>query len=517
MKSNRYNHFLLLGLAGILLIVDAFYVTYSFFINKELFDLVGIIFVVVNSIAIVIMAIFAGVFFVRTSKERKMLIRQNIYNFNRKIAFSNFDLFVTNIATRYLRLEKSKGEGYIISFSPFNDRTILEIEQSPIFTEYNGLFVDYISDYFKNNKEYKHRDYGYCYNDKSFVLFIRKPYAKVESLIKDFENEAYEIKSRKDFRIFVQPFFGVYKVDHPTKVSLFDAINNATIARRYAENNYEVSALYNETQEAKDKNNPSEITIDSILEGLKNNEFEVYYQPKFHLKSKKFIGAEALIRWRSSRFGFVRPDNFITLAENGGIIHDIDIYLLDKVCATIEEWKKRGREIIPISVNVSLYEFYEPAFVNDIQRVLEKHNVNPIYIEIEITEKTNSAYSFLIVNVLNKIKDMKIKILMDDFGTGFSNIVNLKKLPIDIVKLDKTLVDDIAFDIKEKEIVRAVILSCHAMNIQIIAEGADSKEQIQILSDLNCDIIQGYYYSQPLPKVEYERFLSNNDFEKKGK
>ncbi len=517
MKNNRYSHFLLIALAAALLITDVLFVFYSYFTNREIFDLVGIIFVSVNSVVIVSLAILAGIFFVNSSKDNKMLIRQNIYNFNRKTLFANFDIFVTRVAARYIKHAKTKDEGFIICFSPFNERTILEIESSPNYTEFNGLLVDYISDYFKQNKEYKRKDYEYCYDDQSFLLYIHKPYAEIEKLVRDFENEAYEIKSQKDYRIFVQPFFGIYRITDPLKVSLFDAINNAVIARRYGENNYEVSALYDETLESKSANNPTEITIDSILEGLKNNEFEVYYQPKFHLKSKKFVGAEALIRWKSKRFGFVRPDNFITLAENGGIIHDIDIYLLDKVCATIEEWKKRGREILPISVNVSLYEFYEPAFVNDIQHVLEKHNVNPIYIEIEITEKTNSAYSFLIVNVLNKIKDMKIKILMDDFGTGFSNIVNLKKLPIDIVKLDKSLVDDIAFDIKEKEIVRAVILSCHAMNIQIIAEGADSKEQIQILSDLSCDVIQGYYYSQPLPKPEYERFLSNNDFEKKGK
>jgi EAL domain-containing protein (putative c-di-GMP-specific phosphodiesterase class I) len=517
MKNKRYSYYLLIVLAALLLAVDAFYVTYGLVNNKEIFDTVGVIFLSINSAVIVIMVVIVIIFFVSGNNERNMIIRQNLYNFNRKILFSNFNTFVTLVGPRYLKVRKTHEEGYIICFSPFNDRTVLELESSPTYIQYNGLIVDYISSYFKNSHEFHRNDYEYCYSNKSFLMYVRKPYSVVEKIVRDFENEAYEIKAKNNFRIFVQPFFGIYKIQDADKVSLFDAINNTIVARRYGENNYEVSVLYDDTLDAHNKDNPNDITVESILEGLKENEFEVYYQPKFHLKSKKFVGAEALIRWKSKRFGFVQPDKFISLAENAGIIHDIDIYLLDKVCATIEEWKKRGREILPISVNVSLYEFYEPAFVNDIQSVLEKHNVNPIYIEIEITEKTNSAYSFLIVNVLNKIKDMKIKILMDDFGTGFSNIVNLKKLPIDIVKLDKSLVDDIAFDIKEKEIVRAVILSCHAMNIQIIAEGADSKEQIQILSDLACDVIQGYYYSQPLPKTEYERFLSNNDFEKKGK
>lgn len=517
MKNKRYIYYLLIIFAALLLTIDILYVVYGLITNKKIFDIIGIVLIVVISVVIILMIIIAVILFISGNHERNMIIRQNIHNFHRKTLFPNFNIFVTVVGPHYLKVSKSKGEGYIICFSPFSERTVLELESSPTYIQYNGLIVDYISNYFKNDRKFHRNDYEYCYSDKSFLLYIHKPYDVVENIIRDFENEAYEIKARNNFRIFVQPFFGVYKIVDADKVSLFDAVNNAIVARRYGENNYEVSILYNETIDTHNKDNPNDITVESILEGLKENEFEVYYQPKFHLKSKKFVGAEALIRWKSKLYGFVQPDKFISLAENAGIIHDIDIYLLDKVCATIEEWKKRGREILPISVNVSLYEFYEPAFVNDIQSVLEKHNVNPIYIEIEITEKTNSAYSFLIVNVLNKIKDMKIKILMDDFGTGFSNIVNLKKLPIDIVKLDKSLVDDIAFDIKEKEIVRTVILSCHAMNIQIIAEGADSKEQIKILSDLGCDVIQGFYYSQPLPKIEYERFLSNNDFEKKGK
>jgi len=510
MNSRKKTYYVFLVLSLLLFLSDLSSIIYNLLIEKGSFTGVNLVIVVINTTVLVLFVAFALAYVYKGSKERKILARQNFYNFRRAIYFDNFESFLNKVSPRYL---KKKDESYIISFAPFSDRTILELIQSPTIIEFYGLFVDFIRAYFRNDKNIRRLDYEVCYDNRSFVFYIRKPYSYIEKMIKDFEDEAYLIKSKYDFRIFIQPFFGIFKIENDD-VSLFDAVNNALIARRYGQSNYELSSLFDKKM-VKNDEIEGDISIESILEGLKNNEFEVYYQPKFHLKSKTFIGAEALIRWRSPKLGFVSPNKFITLAENGGIIHDIDAYLLDKVCADIEEWKKRGREILPISVNVSLYEFYEPTFVNDIQTIIERHKVNPIYIEVEITEKTNSAYSFLIVSVLKKIKDMKIKILMDDFGTGFSNIVNLKKLPIDIVKLDKSLVDDIAFDIKAKEIVRAVILSCHAMNIQIIAEGADSKEQIKILTELNCDTIQGFYYSQPRPKIEYERFLSNNDFETK--
>jgi len=515
MNKTRY-YYLILSLSFALFCSCVALVIYNVLITKATFDLVNIILGSLLIAILVALVIVTVRFFTISMRERSINNKANFFSFKRAIAFDNKEMFLTKVNVRYLT---RKNMVYIVTFTPFSDHTLFELIQSPTLVEFYGLFVDFINDYFrKENKDLKRFDYEYCYDDRKFIFYLNTKKEFLDKMISDFEQKTYEIKQNNDFRIFVQPFFGVYEanVDKKNEVGLFEAMNNSNIARRYGENNYEMNMTFNPNMIFNNEVS-GEITIESIMEGLKNNEFEVYYQPKFHIKNEKFIGSEALIRWNSSKFGFVSPNKFINLAENGGIIHDIDIYLLDKVCGNIEEWKKRGREVLPVSVNVSLQEFYVPTFVNDIQNILERHNVNPIYIEIEITEKSNSAYSFLIVSVLKKIEEMKIKILMDDFGTGFSNIVNLKKLPIDIVKLDKSLIDDIAFDLKSREIVHAVILSCHAMNIQLIAEGVDSKEQVKILKDLNCDVIQGFYYSQPLPKLEYERFLANNNFEKKGK
>ena len=145
----------------------------------------------------------------------------------------------------------------------------------------------------------------------------------------------------------------------------------------------------------------------------------------------------------------------------------------------------------------------------------EKYDVNPLLIEIEITEETTHANSFLVISILKKLKDMGLKILLDDFGLGFSNIKSMKILPIDIIKIDKSFIDEIVYDYKSREIVRAIISFGKALNLQVIAEGVVDAKQVEILKKMKCDQIQGFFYSKPIPKKEYESFLMNNQFEKK--
>ena len=253
----------------------------------------------------------------------------------------------------------------------------------------------------------------------------------------------------------------------------------------------------------------------AIVNALRNKEFIVYYMPKFHLQTKRFIGAEALVRWNSKDKGLISPIRFINFAENRGLIHEIDLYVLEQVCKDLEDQKKRGKRLLPVSINFSIYEFYTPTFLDDIKQVIEKYDVNPLLIEIEITEETTHANSFLVISILKKLKDMGLKILLDDFGLGFSNIKSMKILPIDIIKIDKSFIDEIVYDYKSREIVRAIISFGKALNLQVIAEGVVDAKQVEILKKMKCDQIQGFFYSKPIPKKEYESFLMNNQFEKK--
>ena len=171
--------------------------------------------------------------------------------------------------------------------------------------------------------------------------------------------------------------------------------------------------------------------------------------------------------------------------------------------------------MLPVSVNFSLYEFYSANFLDTIISILEEYNVPSNLIEIEITEATSQANSFLSISIIKKLKEKGIRVLMDDFGVGFSNLSNMKKIPFDAIKIDKSFIDDITYDEKAREIVRFLINLCKVNEMEVIAEGVDKKEQLELLRRLRCDTIQGFYYSQPLAKSDYEKFLVNNPFEKK--
>ena len=171
--------------------------------------------------------------------------------------------------------------------------------------------------------------------------------------------------------------------------------------------------------------------------------------------------------------------------------------------------------MLPVSVNFSLYEFYSPTFLDTIVSIREEYNVPSNLIEIEITEATSQANSFLSISIIKKLKERGIRVLMDDFGVGFSNLANLKKIPFDAIKIDKSFIDDIVDDVKAREIVKFLINLCKTNELEVIAEGVDNREQLEILKKIRCDTIQGFYYSQPLTKKDYEMFLVQNTFEKK--
>jgi EAL domain-containing protein (putative c-di-GMP-specific phosphodiesterase class I) len=524
----------------------------------------------------------------------------NYYYLKRNYNVMRFDEFIDIVYPRYVH---DKGNTFFVSFCAFNDVTLIDSNHSPSLVEYNGFFIDFVVKFFKESKVFKFSQYKYCFDNNTFLFYFDCEYNQIEKMMNAFEQEAYKIATDHDLRLFVQPVFGIYRVEKGifkkfnmeseikelnsnlrieqkskelvkieeayakkakeskkpsrndlkvhqiifdndvqenkdiaeaaskkvkllnrqigsnmrpvSQVSLFDAINAANIARLFAQNNYERNVIYT-SEMSVEGHIDSDRNVNNIVEGLRKGEFVVYYQPKFNLKSKKFSGTEALVRWDSSRFGIVSPLRFISVAEHSGIIHEIDMFVLEAVCKDIVNWSKRGHEILPVSVNFSLFEFFTPNFLEDIKALLEKYNVNPAYIEIEITEQTNSANSFLIISILKKIKAMNIKILMDDFGVGFSNINSLKKLPVDVIKLDKIFIDDIVTDIRSREMVNTIISFCHTLNLSVVAEGVDSEDKLNILKGFNCDVIQGFYYSKPLPKLELDRFLANNKFETKG-
>ena len=205
------------------------------------------------------------------------------------------------------------------------------------------------------------------------------------------------------------------------------------------------------------------------------------------------------------------PAKFIDEAEKAGLLNAIDIRIFECTIADISENLKRGRPVLPVSVNFSLYEFFSRKFIDTIMDTLKKYDVPARYLEIEITETTSQANKFLSLSVIKKLKSFGIRVLMDDFGVGYSQIENLQQVPFDAIKIDKSFSDRIITDKKTQSIVKYLIELAHINEIEAIVEGVETKEQVELLRKMKADTIQGFYYSKPVSFKEYNELLKEND------
>ena len=355
----------------------------------------------------------------------------------------------------------------------------------------------------------------FCYYHGVFLIYLNCSAEYLNELIDEIETRIYEILREKDFRLYIQPYFGIYNRRNENKEEhdiIYKVINYAMVAREIGENKFDSVTFYSDALSG----NKETTEYEAIINALNRNEFIVHYQPKFSLNTKQFVSAEALVRWNSPKNGLVSPIKFISEAENGGLIHRIDMFVLEQVCKDLNEAKRKGRRMLPVSINFSIYEFYAPDFVEDIIKTINQYKVNPSLIEMEITESVSGANSFVPISIIKQLKAFGLRILMDDFGVGYSNFNNIKNMPIDVLKIDKSFIDYIVDDEKSREIVKLLIDFAKSLNLESVAEGVSSKEQVDILRRYKCDTIQGYYYSQPISRSDYEKFLANNPFEKKG-
>ena len=500
-----YRIFIYSLLTLILCELVVFVILFSTQVFKDL-RLVGIIFA-----AVLAVEIFLWSFLVIQGIEVKSLIKQRkidcLYYLGQECDFNNYPVFEREVNKQ---IKRCKGrESFIISFTACSQETTSNLIRNDTVINFNYLISNMIKEYFSKLDRKSYFKCNYCFSRDCFLIFYSGSENNVNKIIREFETLIYDVARENEIRIFVQPFFGIstYQLDKSVNIN----VENASLARHNSEKNFELSTYFSNDLQYRVNMEESQ----EIIDALNNKEFVVFYQPKFNLESKKFISSEALVRWDSKKYGLMSPASFIVKAEAAGLIHDIDMYVFKRVCEDINEFKRRGKRIIPVSINFSLYEFYSPNFVEDIVKIIDEYNIPHNLIEIEITETTSQSNPFLSISIMKKIRDTGIRILMDDFGVGFSNFNNLRKMPIDSLKIDKSFIDDILGDNKTREIVRFLIMLAKANGLEAIAEGVDNIQQVEVLKKLKLDTIQGFYYSRPLPKKEYEAFLASNPFENK--
>jgi diguanylate cyclase (GGDEF)-like protein/PAS domain S-box-containing protein len=250
------------------------------------------------------------------------------------------------------------------------------------------------------------------------------------------------------------------------------------------------------------------ISIENNLRNaLENNEFQLYYQPQINLSNGKIEGMEALIRWKNNELGFVSPNEFIHIAEKNGLIVPIGNWVIKTACAQNKNWLEKGFKYNSIAINVSCVQFVRQDFIDIIKDVLSKESLPSSCIDIEITESLLIDFTEDNINKLKDLKSMGVKVSLDDFGTGYSSLNYLRKLPINKLKIDKSFIQDICEKEEQRIIVDVIINLSHRLGYEVIAEGVETKEELDLLNDMGCDIAQGYYFGKPVSAEEMEQLL----------
>lgn len=243
----------------------------------------------------------------------------------------------------------------------------------------------------------------------------------------------------------------------------------------------------------------------SLRIALANNELEIFLQPQIHIQTKRLIGAEALIRWIDPIKGIIYPDSFIPVAEESGLIKIIGSFVLQEACKLLAKWQIEGLRPISISINVSALQLKSDDFVNEVKNAILDFNINPKYLELELTESAIMTNIEEALTILYSLRSLGVKLVIDDFGTGYSSFSYLKKFPLDTLKIDKSFIDDIPFDKDDTAITQAIVEMGHILNFQIVAEGVETPEQLEFLKTIKCDISQGYLESKPISVSEFEK------------
>ncbi|MCK5478515.1 MAG: EAL domain-containing protein, partial [Methylococcales bacterium] len=338
----------------------------------------------------------------------------------------------------------------------------------------------------------------------AILLFDEKPHGKVifsasmvadriiRGLAKVFHIQRHELFVGSSIGISIYPEDGL---------SSEILLKNADIAMYEAKNKGRNNYQFYKKEFSIASQDRLEIEND-LRKAIVVKELELFYQPQYTAHSRELSGAEVLIRWFQNPQGtnkMIPPDHFIPIAEETGLIIEIGAWILKTACSQFKQWLNKGFALPQVSVNVSARQFMDDGFMQSVEDALNDANLDPKYLELEITESMLIGDLNKIELQLKRLKRMGIKIALDDFGTGYSSLSYLKKFPIDILKIDQSFIREMTAGSKDASIARAIIEMGHSLNQKIVAEGVENENQLLFLSQHKCDYIQGYYFSRPLP------------------
>ncbi|MBQ5650649.1 MAG: EAL domain-containing protein [Selenomonadaceae bacterium] len=299
--------------------------------------------------------------------------------------------------------------------------------------------------------------------------------------------------------------FGLYRIDDKTlPVSVM--CDRANMALWKAKGNFKTP--YCEYDEDMRQQVLKEQKIINAMErAIENKEFAIYLQPKYRLEDETIVGAEALVRWNSRDNGFISPGDFIPVFENNGFVYEVDKFIWEETCRYLRKWLDEGRAVKPVSVNVSRIDLYDPKLVDYLVALRGRYGIPARYLELEITESAYTEDPEQIISMTKHLRDAGFVILMDDFGSGYSSLNMLKDIQIDILKLDMGFLKSSDHSAKGGNILAAIMQMAHSLKMQTIAEGVETKEQVEFLKKIGCQCVQGFYFAKPMAVQDYEKLF----------
>jgi EAL domain-containing protein (putative c-di-GMP-specific phosphodiesterase class I) len=276
-------------------------------------------------------------------------------------------------------------------------------------------------------------------------------------------------------------------------------------AKSYGKNNFKYYS-----QVIENANNRKMTIINGLHKALENKEFELYYQPKIITSSQSVAGVEALLRWKHPTHGPISPVDFIPIAEETGMILSIGEWVMQEACKTYKKWETLGIAPEYLCVNLSPRQLRDPQLLNKMTKIINDYQMNAKHLEVEITESVAIDNVDDTFTKLKQIREIGVRVALDDFGTGYSSLSFLRQFPIDTLKIDRSFINDVITDSQTAAIVKSIITIAHSLNLPVIAEGVETEEQFHFLYDLQCDYIQGYFISPPVPVHDIELILKES-------
>lgn len=301
---------------------------------------------------------------------------------------------------------------------------------------------------------------------------------------------------------------GVYHIDKNETLPIEAIYDRTILAIQSIKNKYGCLVVEYDDKLRKEQL-VNRLVIEDAKEALESNQFHVYYQPKIDVVRNCVGGAEALVRWIHPEIGFMNPGVFIPIFEQNGFISKLDYYVWEVVCKNVVEWREMGLKTIPVSVNVSRRNFDNERLAEDIIELVDKYGIDHSLFEFEITETSYVDNQDNVENVIKKLHEAGFTISLDDFGTGYSSMIALSRLDLDILKMDMSLIREYKMG-GNKNVLDFSFQLANMMQLKTVTEGVETKEQVELINNLGGNYIQGYYFSKPIPKKEFEEYLRND-------